>query len=200
MPHTTLGLMKAMRSHTIDSPNAATTVATGRPNACNLCHLDKSLAWTAEHLEQWYSIASPELSKQEKEVASSIRWILKGDAGQRAIAGWHFGWGPAQQASGTRWMAPFLAELLTDSYDVVRFIGYHALKELPEFSDFDYDFVGSEQSQQLGRNKALKKWNEANDKASPSNALLINDKNELIENEIRVIRQQRLDPPIKLVE
>jgi len=147
--------MKAMRSHTIDSPNAATTVATGRPNACNLCHLDKSLAWTAEHLEQWYSIASPELSKQEKEVASSIRWILKGDAGQRAIAGWHFGWGPAQQASGTRWMAPFLAELLTDSYDVVRFIGYHALKELPEFSDFDYDFVGSEQSQQLGRNKAL---------------------------------------------
>ena len=109
----------------------------------------------AEHLEQWYSIASPELSKQEKEVASSIRWILKGDAGQRAIAGWHFGWGPAQQASGTRWMAPFLAELLTDSYDVVRFIGYHALKELPEFSDFDYDFVGSEQSQQLGGNKAL---------------------------------------------
>ena len=200
MPHTTLGLMKAMRSHTIDSPSVATTVATGRPNACNLCHLDKSLAWTAEHLEQWYRLASPELSKQEKEVASSIRWILKGDAGQRAIAGWHFGWAPAQKASGTKWMAPFLAELLTDSYDVVRFIGYHALKELPEFSDFDYDFVGSEQSQQLGRNRALKKWNEADDKASPSNALLINDKNELIENEIRVIRQQRLDPPIKLVE
>ena len=200
MPHTTLGLMKAMRSHTIDSPNVATTVATGRPNACNLCHLDKPLAWTAEHLEQWYSIASPELSKQEKEVASSIRWILKGDAGQRAIAGWHFGWAPAQKTSGTQWMAPFLAELLTDSYEVVRFIGYHALKELPKFSDFDYDFVGSEQSQQLGRNKALKKWNEADDNAPPSNALLINEQNKLIESEIRAMRHQRLDPPIKLVE
>ena len=200
MPHTTLGLMKAMRSHTIDSPNVATTVATGRPNACNLCHLDKSLAWTAEHLEQWYGIAPPQLSKQEKEVASSIRWILQGDAGQRAIAGWHFGWAPAQKASGTQWMAPFLAELLTDSYDVVRFIGYHALKELPEFSDFDYDFVGSEQTQQLGRNRALKQWNGSEDKASPSKALLINEQNELIEDEIRVMREQRLDPPIKLVE
>ena len=200
MPHTTLGLMKAMRSHTIDSPNVATTVATGRPNACNLCHVDKSLAWTAEHLEQWYGIAPPQLSKQEKEVASSIRWILQGDAGQRAIAGWHFGWAPAQKAFGTQWMAPFLAELLTDSYDVVRFIGYHALKELPEFSDFDYDFVGSEQAQQLGRNNALKKWNESADKASPSNAVMINEQNELIEDGIRVMREQRLDPPIKLVE
>ena len=139
MPYTTLGLMKAMRSHTIDSPNVATTVDTGRPNACNLCHLDKPLAWTAEHLKQWYSIDSPKLSKQEKEVASSIRWILKGDAGQRAIAGWHFGWAPAKKASQTQWMAPLLAELLTDSYDVVRFIGYHSLKELPGFSEFEYD-------------------------------------------------------------
>ena len=87
MPHATLGLMKAMRSHTIDSPNAATTVKTGRPNACNLCHLDKTLAWTADHLKQWYKIPAPKLSQQEKELASSVRWILKGDAGQRAIAG-----------------------------------------------------------------------------------------------------------------
>lgn len=200
MPHTTLGLMKAMRSHTIDSPSVAATVATGRPNACNLCHLDKSLAWTAEHLEQWYNIAPPKLSKQEKEVASSIRWILKGDAGQRAIAGWHFGWAPARKASGTRWMAPYLAELLTDSYDVVRFIGYHSLKELPDFSDFEYDFVGPEQAQKQGRSQALKKWNASDDKPSPSSSLLINEQNELIEKEIQAIRSQRLDPPIKLIE
>jgi len=200
MPHTTLGLMKAMRSHTIDSPNVATTVDTGRPNACNLCHLDKSLAWTAEHLEQWYGTTSPKLSKPEKEIASSIRWILKGDAGQRAIAGWHFGWAPAQQASGTQWMAPFLAELLTDSYDVVRFIGYHALKELPGFSDLVYDFVGSQEAQQLGRSQALKKWKELDDRPSPSSQLLINEENELIENAVRAIRNQRLDPPMNLVE
>ena len=41
MPHTTYGLLKAIRSHTIDSPNVAVDLETGRPNACNLCHLDK---------------------------------------------------------------------------------------------------------------------------------------------------------------
>jgi len=57
-----------------------------------------------------------------------------------------------------------------------------------------------EQAQQLGRNNALKKWNESADKASPSNAVMINEQNELIEDGIRVMREQRLDPPIKLVE
>jgi len=200
MPHTTLGLMKAMRSHTIDSPSVAATVATGRPNACNLCHLDKSLAWTAKHLEQWYDIESPKLNIQEKELASSIRWVLKGDAGQRAIAGWHFGWEPAQKASGTNWMSPFLAELLTDSYDVVRFIGYHSLKNVPEFSKFDYDFVAPVEAREAGRKRALEIWNALGDRPSPSKSLLINPKSQLIEQEFRAIRSQRLDPMIKLIE
>ncbi|HKQ40089.1 MAG TPA: cytochrome c3 family protein, partial [Verrucomicrobiae bacterium] len=53
MPHTTYGLMKAIRSHQVDSPSVQATIATGRPNACNLCHLDKTLAWTAEKLTEW---------------------------------------------------------------------------------------------------------------------------------------------------
>lgn len=200
MPHTTLGLMKAMRSHTIDSPNAATTVATGRPNACNLCHLDKTLDWTSEHLEKWYQIPKPKLSQEEKEVASSVRWILKGDAGQRAIVGWHFGWKPAREISGTRWMAPYLAELLTDSYDVVRFIGYHSLKEGQDFSNFEYDFVGSDQTQQVGRSNVLRLWNENADRPSPSKPLLINDQKTLNKTDFQRIRNQRLDPPVTLVE
>ena len=200
MPHTTLGLMKAMRSHTIDSPSVVATVSTGRPNACNLCHLDKTLAWTAKHLDQWYDIDSPKLSTQEKELASSIRWILKGDAGQRAIAGWHFGWKPAQTASGTQWMAPFLAELLTDSYDVVRFIGYHSLKDLPEYSKFDYDFVAPPKNRLTGQKQALDIWSTSDDRPSPSKSLLINPNRQLIEDQFRTLRSQRLDPIIKLVE
>ena len=48
MPYTTYGLLKTLRSHQISSPSVATSVSTGRPNACNLCHLDKTLKWTAE--------------------------------------------------------------------------------------------------------------------------------------------------------
>ncbi len=200
MPHTTLGLMKAMRSHTVDSPDVATTVATGRPNACNLCHLDESLGWTSEHLAEWYGIPPPTLSEEQREVAASVRWLLEGDAGQRAIAGWHFGWGPAQEASGTEWMAVYLAELLTDSYDVVRFIGYHSLEDLPGFEDFEYDFVGSEESRRVGRLVALDTWNRRPDRPAPSESLLIDARGRLNEDRFREIRNRRLDPPVILAE
>ena len=29
----------------------------GRPNACNLCHLDRTLGWTEQHLVRWYGHA-----------------------------------------------------------------------------------------------------------------------------------------------
>ncbi len=199
MPHTSLGLMKAMRSHTIDSPNVATTQSTGRPNACNLCHLDKSLGWTANQLKKWYKIPTPILSADEKEIASSIRWVLQGDAGQRAIAGWHFGWKPARQASGTRWMPPYLAELLVDTYDVVRFNGYHSLKAIPEFSDFQFDYVGSRTSRQNGRARALRIWN-ALEASTASTALLIDDSGKIDQTEFNRLRQKRLDPKMTLVE
>lgn len=200
MPHTTLGLMKAIRSHTIDSPNVATTQATGRPNACNLCHLDKSLAWTSDYLEQWYEIPQPTLNEQEKEIASSIRWILRGDAGQRAIVGWHYGWDKARETSGTQWMAPFLAELLTDTYDVVRFNGYHSLKQLPEFADLEYDYVGSEEHKALTRDQVLQTWNDSRTKPTPSTALLVDEDKALLQKMFREIRNQRIDPPMTLIE
>jgi formate-dependent nitrite reductase cytochrome c552 subunit len=47
MPYTSYGLLKALRSHQISSPSVTASVQTGRPNACNACHLDKTLGWTA---------------------------------------------------------------------------------------------------------------------------------------------------------
>ena len=34
------------------------------------------------------------------EVAASVEWLLKGDAAQRIVAAWHYGWQPAREASG----------------------------------------------------------------------------------------------------
>jgi hypothetical protein len=192
--------MKTMRSHTVDSPSVATTLATGRPNACNLCHLDKTLDWTAKKLDDWYGIEAPQLDKDQKEIASSIRWILKGDAGQRIIAGWHYGWKPAQEASGTDWMAPYLAELLTDSYDVARFVGYHSLKSLPEYSDFEYDFVGAKAVQEQRKADALRFWIGATARPAFSKPTLIDEKGLLSEDKFKVLRKQRLDPPVYLAE
>ena len=200
MPHTTLGLMKASRSHTVDSPNVATSVETGRPNACNLCHLDQTRAWTASHLADWYDIPSPPLGRDDEEVAASVRWLLEGDAGQRAIAGWHYGWVPAQQASGTDWMAAYLAELLTDSYAVVRRIGHRSLRGLPGYADFEYDYVGSEASREARRQEALDQWKTRADRPAASAPLLIDAGGALHEEEFARLRARRTDPVVILAE
>ncbi|HEY4283016.1 MAG TPA: multiheme c-type cytochrome, partial [Chthoniobacterales bacterium] len=79
MPRTTFGLLHAMRSHQVSSPSVKESLDYGRPNACNLCHLDQTLAWTAEKLETWYSQAAPSLSDGDQNIAASVQWILKGD-------------------------------------------------------------------------------------------------------------------------
>jgi hypothetical protein len=143
MSHTSVGLMKASRSHAITSPDVAVELATGRPNACNQCHLDRTLAWTAEQLEAKWQIARPELDVEQREVAASVRWLLSGDAGQRTLAAWSYGWEPAQKASGFDWLAPYLGRLLDDPYYVVRFNAERSLRSMPGYGGVlrDYNFL-----------------------------------------------------------
>ena len=70
MPHTTYGLLKAIRSHTISSPDVKRDLMARRPNACNLCHLDKTLDWTSQKMGAWYDSDTPELSEERKTVAA----------------------------------------------------------------------------------------------------------------------------------
>ncbi|MGB0716722.1 MAG: ammonia-forming cytochrome c nitrite reductase subunit c552, partial [Phycisphaerae bacterium] len=154
MPFTTYGLHKAVRSHQIDSPTVIASLETGRPNACNQCHLDKTMAWAAEHLEQWYDQPQPPLSADESAVAASALWMLKGDAGQRALMAWSMGWPDAVEASGDWWLAPYLMQGMTDPYDAVRLIAYRSLKAQDAFAELPYDFVADQASRRHSLAKA----------------------------------------------
>jgi hypothetical protein len=158
MPYTTYGLLKTIRSHQISSPSVDATVMTGRPNACNLCHLDKTLAWTSEYLGRWYGAPPTTLSDEDRTVAASLVTLLKGDAGQRAIVAQSMGWTPALKASGGGWMAPYLTLLLTDSYDAVRYIAGRSLRTLPGLERFEYDFVARADQRAAARVRALQLW------------------------------------------
>jgi hypothetical protein len=154
MPFTTYGLLKTIRSHQISSPSVASTLETGRPNACNLCHLDKTLAWADERLAAWYP-GIDRVYPPERDIAAALRWALTGDAGQRAIAAQAMGWKPAQDASGTDWMLPHLAQLLDDPYDAVRFIAGRTLRTLPDFASFDYDFVAPPEARRDAQRRVM---------------------------------------------
>ena len=158
MPYTSYGLLRAIRSHTVTSPSVRESVELGRPNACNLCHLDRTLAWSADHLRNWYAQPAPPLDDNERSVAASILWLLRGDAGQRALAAWSYGWEPAQEVSGTSWMVPYLGELLGDRYDAVRFIAAGSLRTIPGFETLQYDFTGDRQDRIEAAVGALRAW------------------------------------------
>ena len=141
MPNTTYGLLSLTSSHRVDSPSAKKSAETGRPNACNLCHLDKPLSWADERIATWYDKPRNEFSAEENEIPAGALWLLKGDAVQRATAAWHFGWEPAMKASGTDFQAPLLARSLDDSYAAVRYLAERSLRKFEGFEDFAYDFT-----------------------------------------------------------
>lgn len=142
MPYTTYGLLKAIRSHTISSPSVQESVHYGRPNACNQCHLDKTFAWTAEHLQSKWGVEPPKLKARQETVPASLIWLYAGDASQRALAAWSLGWEHARAASGESWLARPLIDRLNDEYDAVRFIAFRSLRRDPRYKDFEYDFMG----------------------------------------------------------
>jgi hypothetical protein len=158
MPHTTYGLFSAMRSHRIDNPSVQVSVESGRPNACNLCHLDRTLEWAGRYLGEWYGQPLVELDEDQRSIAASILWVLKGDAAQRTILAWHLGWEPAREASDGTWMAAYLAQLLTDSYSATRQVAYRSLVELPGFEGFEYDYVAPRPMLETKATEATGRW------------------------------------------
>jgi predicted CXXCH cytochrome family protein len=158
MPYTTYGLLKGIRSHTINSPSVRSSLDSGRPNACNLCHLDKSLGWTAAKLNDWHGQLVPAMTAEQTNTAAGALGLLKGDAGQRALTAWHMGWGPAQAVSSNAWMPRLLAETLVDPYSTVRYITHRSLKSLPGFERFEYDYIGPVAQRTQARERAIETW------------------------------------------
>jgi Cytochrome c552/Cytochrome c554 and c-prime len=174
MPYTTYGLLKGIRSHQVSSPSVQESLATGRPNACSQCHLDRPLAWAAERLEAWYAIPAPELGNDERNVAAGVLWTLKGDAGQRALMAWSLGWDAAREASGTDWITPYLGILMRDSYRAVRYIAQRSLGLQPEAPQAaGYDFTGDAATLERGVLPVYNAWLHEAPGRKRSDALLI---------------------------
>jgi len=200
MPHTTYGLLKAIRSHQISSPNAGSSFKTGRPNACNLCHLDKPLKWTSTNLAKWYGSPEPGLSEDHVKTSAAVLWMLRGDANQRALAAWHMGWQPAREISGTDWIPIHLAQLLTDPYSAVRYVAQRSLKQLPGFTQLHYDYLASPSEQQVLRDKTMNLAQSRIRALEGREAVLFNKDGTAQTNRVTALLKQRDDHSMELVE
>ncbi len=198
MPHTVYGILKTIRSHTISNPSVATTIETGRPNACNLCHLDHTLEQTAIHLSKWYGHNKPELAIEEKTTAASVLYLLGGDAAQRALQVAAFQWAPAQEASGTDWMQLYLLVGMDDSYDAVRLISERAYKSLPSATPLTYDALDSPQKREMAIGTAYQKILQT--PLTPNAALLIDPQGTLDQSRFEALYNRRNHRAVYLQE
>jgi predicted CXXCH cytochrome family protein len=202
MPHVSYALFTAIRTHQVINPQVKPTGPDSRPNACNLCHLDRTLAWTAKHLTRWYDQPEVKLPEADRGVSAALRWLLAGDAAQRVITAWHFGWQPAREASGTDWILPRLAHVLDDPYPAVRFVGWQSLKSLPGLAAFSYDFDGTGAHRRKVIGQLLNAWSGsvAGGKHRPDAALLSRPDGGVDSRRLQQLRKTRDDRPIEIYE
>lgn len=197
MPYTVFGLLKSIRSHTIDTPSVKVTKEVGRPNGCNGCHVDKTLAWTQGHMSTWYGAEPVTLSQDEREVSVTVLNALRGDAADRALAVWALGWPQARAVSGDLWQIPILIQLLDDPYDTVRYVAGKRLQAQPGFEDFEYDFVAPPAQRAEAVERARARWRGA---PGASGAVLIDDQGQLRRARFEALLKQRDDSPVSLPE
>jgi hypothetical protein len=81
------------------------------------------------------------------------------------------GWQPAQEASSADWLTPYLAFLMTDSYDAVRYIAHRSLKSLG-VSDADYDFIAAPDLRSRSVNQIRTLWLRQPHKKIPPTVLI----------------------------
>lgn len=198
MPHTTYGLMKAIRAHRIDSPSARVSVESGRPNACNLCHLDKTLAEVGQQLHEWYGQPLVVVPEPHGSTAASLVWLLQGDAVQRAVAAWHLGWQPARAASGEGWQDPFLAFALEDPYVAVRFVAWDALRRRGGLAELTFDFTGTTEPFRVARERALAAL--ADQRLPTKRALLVGQDGEILLQDLDALRARRDETIVRVAE
>ena len=202
MPHTSYGLLQATRSHRIDSPTASMSADGGKPNACNLCHQDKPLQWTSQFLSSWYGQESVTLAEDDQQVALSLRMLLRGDAVQRSVVAWNYGWRPAQQASPGTWQVPFLALLLIDPYAAVRSTAYGSLRTYPGFADFQYDFLAAPEQRAAAMRAVITKWRSSlpPDASWDPESVLLDTAGGMRIESVRPLVESRDDRPLELPE
>lgn len=201
MPYTTFGLLKSIRSHQISSPSVKASVTTDRPSACALCHLDRSFTWTARHLHEWYGqpAVKVDLSADAATTSTAVIHMLKGDAAQRALQAWAFGWEPAQKASGTEWMEPFLLFGANDPYDAVRIISARSLRSLPDRQSAEVDPLAPMQQRMKAFNEAIGRI-DAGLEGEPKSEVLIDEHGKFDFKRARKLIDQRNHRPVSVRE
>jgi predicted CXXCH cytochrome family protein len=202
MPRVVYSLLATHRSHRIESPTLEGSMGSGKPHACNLCHLDKSLGWTRDQLTRWPGGRKEiKLSKDEERVAASLLCLLQGDARTRVVVAGAFEEPAAHRASRTDWYGSFLTRVLKDErYPAVRYLAHKSLRAVyGDPATRPYDFLGRSVNceRQL---QMLRERFDARPVADPLPYIPLTSQGLPDDQVLRRLRDRRTDPDLTINE
>jgi hypothetical protein len=161
MPRIVYGLREVHPTHRIQNPEPARAWRHEMPEACTLCHINRTARWAAVEMARQYGRPAPEdlpgtagapaaqdppataaagamspwtAAASPWNMAETIRALLSGDVVQRAVAAEALA-APAAYAEGglaRLWAAPFLILSLEDDYPGFRHMAARSLRRLVE--------------------------------------------------------------------
>lgn len=139
MPKVVMGIDRFVRTHRISSPTNPEVLATEGPNACNLCHLDRSIAWTVAELRTQFEVRlRPQDWKRyrDPEIAVGDLWLTSTEPAYRIMAAAAYARSPLGAFA-----VPALLRGLADPLAHVRTWTLLALEELlhRRITDAEYD-------------------------------------------------------------
>lgn len=126
MPATVYGVMTFHPSHDISVPDPGLTATRAVPNACNQCHLDRSVNWAIERSKSMWPerFASLEVSADKQfDEPEGVRGLFAGDALTRAMTA-----DALVKHSSPEFYLPLLSEAFADDkYPIVRYFAANGL-------------------------------------------------------------------------
>jgi hypothetical protein len=162
MPRVVQGVDVYSRSHRISSPTDPKILLTGMPNACNLCHLDESLAWTRDALASGWASKPIQLPRAleplfGKEFGRPVgdTWLAHPNGGIRVVAAAAY----ARSSHGKESL-PELIGLLNDPNAYYRTRSLQVVERIMgrRFSKDEYYVVAPPQQRQMQVERLLKRF------------------------------------------
>ena len=140
MPRINEGLQEVVRTHTIFSPTNSKMIENNQMNACNQCHVDKTIDWTRTYLKDWYgkSYSDENIAKNypDRKQPAAINWLKGPSENVRLVAA------DSLTRANARWALPELIDSLDDPFMLNRQftrIGLERMQNI-RLKDFGYEF------------------------------------------------------------
>lgn len=164
MPRINEGLQDVVRTHMIHSPTNKEMVTSNQPNACNLCHTEKSINWTLQYLNAWYGAKYDERvltqTYPDRSRSAALGWLKSENEAVRLIAA------DALTRKKNYELLPEVINALDDHFLLNRQFASIGIEQMLniDLSDFGYRFYMTPEERKVPIDLLRRKYGKANEK------------------------------------